>query len=118
MCLCVRVLVCMCVFVFVLDQVLPSLLRLYTKKTEICSLYRFAAGEKSCTRSHLLGSTIKLLDSQNVPANVLRTQLKCGLFNYIVLVGCLIVTKFCSTNKQYVKIKLMQNETILWSIFC
>ena len=25
--------------------------------------------------------------------------------------------QFVSTNKQYVKIKLMQNETILWSIF-
>ena len=25
--------------------------------------------------------------------------------------------KFFSTNKQYVKIKLMQNETNLWSIF-
>ena len=36
--------VCMCVFV--LDQVLPSLMRLYTKKTEICTLYRLAAGEK------------------------------------------------------------------------
>ena len=71
---CVCVWVCMCVFVFVLDQVLPSLMCLYTKKTEICSLYRLAAGEKSCTWSHLLGSTIKLLDSQNVLANVLRTQ--------------------------------------------
>ena len=29
----------------------------------------------------------------------------------------LIVTNFFSTNKQYVKIKLMQNETNLWSIF-
>ena len=25
--------------------------------------------------------------------------------------------QFCSTNKQYVNIKLMQNETKLWSIF-
>ena len=32
--------------VFVLDQVLSSLMRLYTKKTEICCLYRLAAGEK------------------------------------------------------------------------
>ena len=30
---------------------------------------------------------------------------------------CLIVTDFFSTNKQYVKIKLMQNETNLCSIF-
>ena len=30
---------------------------------------------------------------------------------------CLMVTNFFSTNKQYVKIKLMQNETNLWSIF-
>ena len=29
----------------------------------------------------------------------------------------LIVTNFVSTNKQYIKIKLMQNETNLWSIF-
>ena len=29
----------------------------------------------------------------------------------------LIVTNFFSTNKQYVKIKLMQNETNRWSIF-
>ena len=29
----------------------------------------------------------------------------------------LIVTKFFSANKQYVKIKLMQNETNSWSIF-
>ena len=32
--------------------------------------------------------------------------------------GGLIVTNFFSTNKQYVKIKLMQNERNLWSIFC
>ena len=30
---------------------------------------------------------------------------------------CLIVAKFFSTNKQYLKIKLMQNETNRWSIF-
>ena len=30
---------------------------------------------------------------------------------------CLIVTNSFSTNKQYVKIKLMQNETNLWSIY-
>ena len=30
---------------------------------------------------------------------------------------CLIVTNFFYTNKQYVKIKLMQNETNLWSSF-
>ena len=30
----------------VLDQVLSSLMHLYTKKNEICSLYRLAAGEK------------------------------------------------------------------------
>ena len=29
----------------------------------------------------------------------------------------LIVANFCFTNKQYVKIKLMQNETNLWSSF-
>ena len=29
----------------------------------------------------------------------------------------ILVTNFFSTNKQYVKIKLMQNETNLWSIF-
>ena len=29
---------------------------------------------------------------------------------------CLIVTNFLSTNKQYVKIKLMQNEINRWSI--
>ena len=29
----------------------------------------------------------------------------------------LIYTNFFSTNKQYIKIKLMQNETNLWSIF-
>ena len=28
------------------DQVLPSLMNLYMKKTEICSLYRRDAGEK------------------------------------------------------------------------
>ena len=28
----------------------------------------------------------------------------------------LIVTNFFSTNKQYMKVKLMQNETNLWSI--
>ena len=33
---------CVCV----LDQVQPSLMRLYTKKTEICSLYGSADGEK------------------------------------------------------------------------
>ena len=32
-------------------------------------------------------------------------------------VKCLIVTNFFSTNKQYIKIKLMQNETNLWSTF-
>ena len=31
--------------------------------------------------------------------------------------GTVLVTNFFSTNKQYVKIKLMQNETNLWSIF-
>ena len=30
---------------------------------------------------------------------------------------CLIITNFFSTNKQYLKIKLMQNETNRWSIF-
>ena len=30
---------------------------------------------------------------------------------------CLIITNFFSTNKQYVKIILMQNETNRWSIF-
>ena len=30
---------------------------------------------------------------------------------------CLIVTNLFFTNKQYVKIKLMQNETNLWSNF-
>ena len=30
---------------------------------------------------------------------------------------CLIVTNFFSTNKQYVKIKLIQNETNLWKIY-
>ena len=35
----------------------------------------------------------------------------------IELRKCLIVTNFFSTNKQYVKIKLMQNETNCWSIF-
>ena len=30
---------------------------------------------------------------------------------------CLIVTNFFSTNKQYAKIKLMQNEINLWSSF-
>ena len=30
---------------------------------------------------------------------------------------CLIITNIFSTNKQYVKIKLMQNETNLWSNF-
>ena len=30
---------------------------------------------------------------------------------------CLIVTDFFPTNKQYLKIKLMQNETNLWSSF-
>ena len=30
---------------------------------------------------------------------------------------CLIVTNSFFTNKQYIKIKLMQNETNLWSIF-
>ena len=30
---------------------------------------------------------------------------------------CLIVTNSFSTNKQYVKIKLMQDETNRWSIF-
>ena len=47
-CVCVCVCVCVCgwMCVCVLDQVLPSLMRLYTKKTEICSSYRLAAGEK------------------------------------------------------------------------
>ena len=30
---------------------------------------------------------------------------------------CLIVNNFFATNKQYVKIKLMQNESDLWIIF-
>ena len=36
---------------------------------------------------------------------------------FLRLRKCLIVTHFFSTNKQYVKIKLMQNETNCWSIF-
>ena len=38
--------VCVCMCMFLSDQVLPSLMRLYTKKTKMCSLYRLAAGEK------------------------------------------------------------------------
>ena len=40
---------------------------------------------------------------------VLRLQMSAkGMFNRL---------QFFSTNKQYVKIKLMQNEANLWSIF-
>ena len=42
----------MCVFVFVLGEVSPSLLCLYIKKNEICSLYGLAAGKKNLAHEY------------------------------------------------------------------
>ena len=59
-----------------------------------------------CNRMVISAYILKIIEKDPI----LRLQMKAKeMFNR---------HKFLSTNKQYVKIKLMQNETNLWSIFC
>ena len=57
-----------------------------------------------------------MCDKMAISAHVLKI-VENDSFLRLQLRKCLIVTNFFNANKQYVKIKLMQNETNLWSSF-
>ena len=62
-------------------------------------------GVKMCDKMAISAHILKIVE--NDPFLRLQMRVK-GMFNH---------HQFFSTNKQYAKIKLMQNETNLWSIF-
>ena len=61
-----------------------------------------------CDKMAISAYSLKIVEKDRF----LRLQMRAKeMFN------CHLVTNFFSTNKQYLKIKLMQNETNCWSIF-
>ena len=68
-------------------------------------LLNFFGGVKMCCKMAISAYILKIVEKDPF----LRLQMRAKeMFNR---------HQFFSTNKQYVKIKLMQNETNLWSIF-
>ena len=75
----------------------------------------------------LIKNFVESLDSLRLPFLLSKTiKITQSLFpsvgndegmHFIFGLKILIIINFLSTNKQYVKIKLMQNETNRWSIF-
>ena len=61
------------------------------------------------------GGGVKMSDKMAISAYILKIVKKDTFLKFQIKAKEML--NFFSTNKQYVKIKLMQNETNLWNIF-
>ena len=76
-----------------------------TIKHFLLNSFFFGGGVKMCDKMAISAHILKIVEKDPF----LRLQMKDKeMFNR---------HQFFSTNKQYIKIKLMQNETNLWNIF-